>query len=47
MRTFQQKVTYDEGAQRSFVTEELAKTLNLQREGQESLLLSLFGGRKK
>ena len=37
-------ILFDEGAQRSFITSELAKKLNLQTEGSEELHLSAFGG---
>ena len=37
-------ILFDEGAQRSFITEELAKKLNLAAENTETLHLSVFGG---
>ncbi|XP_071132834.1 uncharacterized protein [Mytilus edulis] len=36
-------ILFDEGAQRSFVTESLARKLNLQREGADNIQLSSFG----
>ncbi|XP_076072041.1 uncharacterized protein LOC143043745 [Mytilus galloprovincialis] len=40
-------ILLDEGAQRSFVTEDLARKLNLHSEGTEILQLSSFGDRNK
>ncbi|XP_063427242.1 uncharacterized protein LOC134710774 [Mytilus trossulus] len=40
-------ILFDEGAQRSFVTEDLARKLNLHSEGTEILQLSSFGYRNK
>ena len=37
-------ILFDEGAQRSFITEELAKKLNLTADKTETLHLSVFGG---
>ena len=36
-------ILFDEGAQRSFVTEELASKLDIKAEGTESINLSTFG----
>lgn len=40
-------ILFDEGAQRSFITQELAAKLNVNKEGSESLCISTFGDTTK
>jgi len=40
-------ILFDEGAQRSFITEDLARRINLKRYGTESLSVSTFGDSAK
>ncbi|XP_062616210.1 uncharacterized protein LOC134277925 [Saccostrea cucullata] len=39
-------VLFDEGSQRSFITEELAQNLNLKQTGTETLMIAAFGGKE-
>ena len=41
------RILFDEGAQRSFITEELAAKLNIKKEGSETLSISTFGSTTK
>lgn len=39
-------ILFDEGSQRSFITEELAENLNLKYKGTETLTIAAFGGKE-
>ncbi|XP_071128314.1 uncharacterized protein [Mytilus edulis] len=41
------RILFDEGAQRSFITEELAAKLNIKKEGSETLSIATFGSTTK
>jgi hypothetical protein len=40
-------ILFDEGSQRSFITEELAQNLNLKQTGTETLTIAAFGGKER